>query len=463
MDTNLKSSTLLRQDNSDKHKSHNSLTLIPADKPERSTQQHQKSVSQIYSAQAWIYFQEQNWQRAIVACKNALESDSRNADAFKILGNIFKIQGKKAEALGVYAKALQINPDSAPIYANLGSFYAEQKDWEQALDYFQQAVILDPKFAGAYRSLAQVWEELGDNDRALECLCQAVNLEPEKLTAPEYFSFGQKLHQQGKIKEASIFYTQGIKLHPHAKSELAQLVKMLEQLGEWQQAVAYYHQLISLSSDRPESNLSSDKPIKNLLFRSRSKIKSPGNVPDRFQSDKVERSLKVISSSAINVPQLSPAEDRSQSARTERDSSVKQPSAASWNNLGSQYAQKQQWAKAVSCYQEAIQLEPNLGKIYRNLARVYDKIGQKTKANLCWYKSLTVEPATKPEAYFDLAKNLLEQSQVEQAIACLRRVVELKPDFKKAYLILGKLLETQGKSAAAQACYQKLKTEAKQK
>ena len=463
MDTNLKSSTLLRQDSKfNKHDSHDSLALIHTDKPERSTQQHQKSVSQIYSAQAWIYFQEQNWQKAIVACKNALESDSRNADAFKILGNIFKIQGKKAEALGVYAKALQINPESAPIYANLGSFYAEQKNWKQALNYFQQAVILDPKFAGAYRSLAQVWEQLGDSDRALECLCQAVNLEPEKLTASEYFSFGQKLYQQGKIKEASIFYTQGVKLHPQAKPELAQLVKMLEQLGEWQQAVAYYHKLISLSSDRPEPNQSFDKPIRNLLSRSQSKIKSANNIISQSQSEEVERSLKVIpSSTKVNIPQLSSAEDRVESARTEGNSSAKQPNAGSWNNLGSQYAQKQQWAKAISCYQEAIQLEPNGSKIYRNLARVYDKTGQKTKANLCWYKSLSVEPTTKPEAYFDLAKSLLEQSQVEQAIACLHRVVELKPDFKKAYLILGKLLETQGKSAAAQACYQKLKIEAK--
>ena len=456
MDTNLKSPTLLRQDSKfDKHDFHNSLTLISADMSDRSTQQHQKSISQIYSAQAWIYFQEQNWQRAIVACKNALESDSRNADAFKILGNIFKIQGKKAEALGVYAKALQLNPDSAPIYANLGSFYAEQKDWQQALNYFQQAVIFDPKFAGAYRSLAQVWEELGDNNRALECLCQAVNLEPEKLTATEYFSFGQKLYQQDKIKEASIFYTQGIKLDPHAKSELAQLVKMLEQLGEWQQAVAYYHQLISLPSDRLSSDLSPDKPIRNLLSRSQSKIK-PASKTQGSSGSKNSYSLKVIPpSTEVNLPQLSAAEDRSQ------PSPDKQPTAASWNNLGSQYAQKQQWAKAISCYQEAIQLEPNSGKIYRNLAKVYDKIEQKTKANLCWYKSLTAEPTTKPEAYFKLAKSLLEQRQVEQAIVCLRRVVELKPDFKKAYLILGKLLEAQGKIAASQACYQKLKMEAK--
>ena len=457
MDTNLNPSTLLVPDNkSDNRDSQNALALMQSSEmAEQSTQPHQQSVSHIYTAQATLYFQEQNWHRATIACKNALECDSQNAEAFKILGNIFKVQGRNAEALGIYAKALQINPDSAPIYANLGSFYAEQKNWQQALNYYQQAVILDPNLAGAYRSLAQVWEELGDNDRALECLCRAVDLEPEKLTAPEYFDFGKQLYQQGKLKEASIFYTQGVKLQPHAKSELGQLVKMLEELGEWQQAVAYYHQLISLSDNSSKQERVSNKPIRNLLSRSKSKTKPPRskNAPSLSPSnDNTERSLKVIPASSENpAPQLSPAKNLPQPG------SAKQPNAASWNNLGSQYAQKQQWAKAISCYQEAIQLEPKMGKIYRNLARIYSKTQQTTKANLCWYKALTLEPDTKPEAYFKLAKSLLEQRQVEQAIACLRRVIELKPDFDKAYLIMGKLLESQGKSAAAQACYEKIK------
>lgn len=460
MDTNSKSSTLLLQDSQPPttvRSSHNSLTLLESVDLERSNRQHQKSISRIYTAQAWIYFQKRNWHKAVLACKNALESDSKNVDAFKILGNIFKLQGKKAEALGIYAKALQINPDSAPIYANLGSFYAEQQDWQQALDYYQQAVILDPNLAGAYRSLAQVWEELGDRDRALECLCRAVNIEPEKLTSEQYFSFGKKLYHQGNIKEASIFYTHGVELAPHAESELAELVKMLEELEEWEQAVIYYHRLISLPDSSKKSDPSADKPIRNLLSGAKTKAKKSHL---SLNPHKTERSLKVVSApNKVQTPQLLPIENSEQATRSE-DAATKRPtSAASWNNLGSLYARKQQWAKAISCYQEALQLDPGAGKTHRNLARIYDKMGQNTKANLYWYEAYTLEPEkVKPEAYFDLAKGLLQQRQADKAIACLRRVVELKPDWLKAHLILGKLLENQGESAAARACYQKIKS-----
>ena len=481
---NLKSTTLLSQserkpitnstgycsqDNlkRDRNTSTQSLALISL--PDR----QQCSVARIYVEQAKLYFQEQNWQKAIVACKNALECDSKTVEAYKILGNILKLKGNKAEALGVYARALTIDPNCAAIYANLGSFYAEQQNWQQAVEYYQQAVILDPDLAGAYRSLAQVWEELGDSVRALECFCQAVNLEPEILSSREYFNFGRELYQQGRVKEASIFYTHGVKLDPQAKSELAQLVKMLEELQEWQQAVIYYHQLISLEKDENPSTTEDRKPIKNLLAHS--KLKSSRT---NAKHSTVKRSPKLdsdrplaISSSSNSVPKLLPTSSNPKLAIV-KDSSEKSPipstivpkiqgdrlpTATSWNNVGSLYAQRQQWLKAISCYQEAIELDPKLAKTYRNLARVYSKTGELRKAYLCCYKAYTLEPdKVKAAEYFSLAKNLLQQSEINKAIACLQRTVELQPDFKRAYLILGKLFEKAGKVEQAKSYYSKL-------
>ena len=496
MNTNLKSASLLqldRKSQSNFQNSAKSLALVQsAQELDRPTQQQQQAISSIYVEQAWIYFQEKNWQGAIAACKNALETDARNANAYKILGNVLKVKGRTAEALGVYAKALAINPNSAPIYANLGSFYAEQKNWQQALDYYQQAVILDPKLAGAYRSLAQIWEELGDTNQALECFCQAVNLEPERLTAQEYFNFGQGLYQQGKLKEASIFYINGVQLDPQAESELAKLVKMLEELEEWQQAVVYYHKLISLSDDSLVDQESSDnqKPIKKLLSRSKSKSRTENSNKNRSKNAialNQRTQLRIPAQSSATLPkktdnvaaQISDTSAQSlteagSSAKTEKSmllpeaktelsvnqqSEVKKPdSATSWNNLGSLYAQKQQWTRAISCYQEALELDSNLSQTYRNLAKVYGKIGKDLQAALCWYEAFNLEPQKeKPEAHFNLAKKLLQLRQVEQAIACLRHTVQLNPDFKQAYLILGKLFERQGKSEAAQACYEKIR------
>ncbi len=460
MNSNLKPSAFSPEQNSQTtlHHSRQSLALVKlTSKVDQPTRQQQQAIARIYVEQAWIYFQDKNWQNAVVACKNALESDCQNADAYRILGNILKLKGRKAEALGVYAKALEINPNSATIYANLGSFYAEQKKWQEALDYYQQAVILDPQFAGAYRNLAQVWEELGDTNQALECLCQAVNLEPEKLNAQEYFNFARELYEQGKLVEASVFYTRGVELNPRAESELTKLVQIFEELEEWQQAVVYYHKLISLSGANGEqgSSTMSDKPIRNLL--SHAKINKPKKamqrIPLGLHQEAIAKPSDSASSSSVKetlklVPTIT-EETINQSP------TAKQPdSAISWNNLGSLYAQKQQWNKAISCYQEAVELDPKLSKSYRNLARVYSKIGKKEQATLCWYEAFTLEPSlVQPEEYFSLAKNLLQQDQVDKAIVCLRRAIEQKADFSQADLLLSKLYEQQGKIVEAKACY----------
>ena len=433
MNTNLKSSTPIALDSTkaDYH-SHRSLTLVKsANKLDRPNPQQKKAIAQVYVEQAWLYFNERNWREAIAACKNALNLDSQNTDAYKILGNILKITGRKAEALGIYAKALEINPNSAAIYANLGSFHAEQKNWQQALDYYQQAVIIDPNLAGAYRNLARVWEELGNTEQALECLCQAVNLEPEKFSAEEYFGFGDRLYQQGKLKEASIFLIQGVEQQPQ-EDRLAQLVELLEDLEEWQQAVIFYHKLMSLSDGvLPDKNSTADKPISNLLTKSsKTKTKKP----------------KAIASTDSASPQLLP-----------EIADKKPDSATSWNNLGSSYARKKEWVKAVNCYQEAIALNPDSAKTHRNLARVYSKIGKKERAILCWYEASNLEPdLVKPEEHYRLAQELIEQDSIEQAIVCLRHAIEQEPNFDQAYLILSKLLKSQGKIEEAEVCFSKV-------
>ena len=108
---NLKSSTLHSQDSKSQPNcgaSSQSLALVSLpDRSNQPTRQQKKTIARIYVEQARLYFQEQNWQSAIVACKNALEIDSQIADAYKILANILKLKGKKAEALGVYARALE--------------------------------------------------------------------------------------------------------------------------------------------------------------------------------------------------------------------------------------------------------------------------------------------------------------------------------------------------------------------
>ena len=450
MNTDLNSSTfgssikqLSNSDNSD----FALASIEPIDRENLPSPEQRKSIARIYIEQAKVYHQQHNWHKAILACKNALETAPDTADAYKILGDILSQQGKQAEALGIYAKALTIDPNLAAVYANVGALYLGREDWQKALDYYQQAVILDPDLAEAYSSLAQIWEELADGEKALECLCRAIDLDPTILEADACFEFGQELYEQDKIKEASILFIHGVKSNPLAKAELSRLVQILEELEEWEQAVKYYHQLMSLSHNRQDGEINQSKgnalvqkPIRKLLSGSNLAIEAvaknqtntllPPNNPQKLLT-KIE----------------SPAEANARVVELSKTSTASMPSeqpdsALSWNNLGSVYAQKKQWAKAISCYQEALQLDSNFAKSYRNLARVYNNVGEELKAALYWYESFILEPnLVKAEEYLTLANKLIDYHQQDKAIACLHRAIELQPDLPIAHSALDKLLK----------------------
>jgi len=445
-----------------------SLSLVRTweqNKLDRPTFEQQKAIAQIYIEQALIYLNKSDWNKAIVACKNSLDIVSDNAAAYKILGDILYRQGREGDALGIYAKALALNPNHASIYANVGTIYADRAKWTEALDYYQQAVILDPNLAGTYRNLAQVWEELGDIDKALECLCRAIDLEPAILNAEEYFDFGQELYQQGKVKEATILFIHGVRLAPKAEAQLAQLVRMLEELEEWQQAVVYYHQLISLPDSNVDcsavANSSSNlarKPIRKLLSNSKSKLRCKSQLSSpKVAAKNAQTEITLLPQNVAHklLPQVTSTTDSSINKNSGTQNTNNNPNllgkdglivppksntATSWNNLGSLYAQQQEWQKAITCYQESLKLEPSFAKSYRNLAKVYSNLGEEFKAVLCWYEAFALDRnLVKPEEYFSLAKKLVKHQQIDKAIACLRRTIELKPDFQLAHFALDKL------------------------
>jgi predicted O-linked N-acetylglucosamine transferase (SPINDLY family) len=57
------------------------------------------------------------------------------------------------------------------------------------------------------------------------------------------------------------------------------------------------------------------------------------------------------------------------------------------------------------------------------------------------------------EAHNNLGNALKAQGQLDEAVACYRRALELKPDFAVAHNTLGVALQAQGKVAEAVACY----------
>lgn len=120
-------------------------------------------------------------------------------------------------------------------------------------------------------------------------------------------------------------------------------------------------------------------------------------------------------------------------------------SPEAYGNLGSLFAQQQQWEPAIEYYQKALAIDPNLAGVYRNLARVLSQTEQSATAANYWYQALSLEPSwASATEYISLGNTLWEQGKQPEALICYRRSVELEPNSLTGYQSLTTALIHQG-------------------
>ncbi len=426
--------------------------FVPAEKV---TPNLKREAAEIYLQQALAYGDEQKWQEVINACQHAVQIIPDLAEAYKLWGNALQRMGKTSEAMGFYAKALEIQPDLAEVYANLGSLYAQKKKWQKAGEYYQKAVIIKPNFPGVYRNLAKVWKELGEPEKAAECYQKSLSLEPKAVNATEYILAGDRLIGESKPEQAIEYYLQAIKLSPDSRISYKKAAETWEKLGKWQEAATYYRQMLKLkpdSSDRqpklPGENTVYALPSKQFPLAKLPVSRKPLQLSLAGQIDSSQHDVATQNNNdKINKLDIAIAKYE-QKAQEVTDSAPLQA------NLGSLYAQKQDWQKAAQFYQKAIELNPNMAGAYRNLAKVLEKLGKEVEAAKCWYQAFSIEPqSADAEQHYQLGDTLFKQNQLEKAITCYRRALELEPNSARAYFQIGEVLNKLGKWDEAVIAY----------
>ena len=72
----------------------------------------------------------------------------RQAAGFANLGWVYRSQGKPAESIEAYRKALEMDPKQAQAALGLGWAYSTQKTWDEALAAYELAIRSDPRSTG---------------------------------------------------------------------------------------------------------------------------------------------------------------------------------------------------------------------------------------------------------------------------------------------------------------------------
>lgn len=141
---------------------------------------------------------------AMAAYKQALSLNAKCDFAYHKIGIILIQQGQVGEAIAEYKKAITINKTNPVYHINLGNAYARQGKFEEAVKEYTEVLRIQPDNAGVHNNLAMVLERRGKIDEAVAHLKAAIRLQPEYADA--HFNLATILEKGGNTNEADYHY-----------------------------------------------------------------------------------------------------------------------------------------------------------------------------------------------------------------------------------------------------------------
>ncbi|NVN98837.1 MAG: tetratricopeptide repeat protein [Geobacteraceae bacterium] len=199
------------------------------------------------------------------------------AEGYNQQGNAFADQGRIADAIRCYEKALEINPAFAGAWNNLGIVMKDQRNFDRAIFCYQQALFFAPAFAGAHNNLGNVLKELGQYAEAIASYRQAQALVPDSVQINT--NLGNILSDLDRHYEAIPFFRRALAITPDSSS-LYKLAYSLRATGSNDEAISCCQKALAVTPDNAA-----------LLINMASACNSQGRVDEAI--DTCQRALTI--------------------------------------------------------------------------------------------------------------------------------------------------------------------------
>ena len=226
-----------------------------------------------------VALNDKRFKNAIHYLKRAV-SIQPSADLLSALGNAYNQSGAIEDAISVFSRVVQENPNNSDAKYNLGNALRSARQHTDALSYYEAAIAEDPCFADAYYNMGISLKALSRDEEAIRAYARCLELNPndaeamknlanilyikgdletahgflEKVLtlmpndADAHFNLANVTHAQGKMDTAFAAFESAIRINPAEKSYLPNFALLLKDLGEVDAAITQLQALHGTSA-----------------------------------------------------------------------------------------------------------------------------------------------------------------------------------------------------------------------
>jgi tetratricopeptide (TPR) repeat protein len=133
------------------------------------------------------------------------------------------------EAISVYQRVLEMDPQHAAAHINLGTLYYNRQDFRSAEKHYRCAIDIDPRYALAYFDLGNVLDETGRVAEAIQAYKTALQLAPTYADA--HYNLALAYEKTKEPRKALTHWRSYVKLDTtgpwaiHAKNQIQRILQ----------------------------------------------------------------------------------------------------------------------------------------------------------------------------------------------------------------------------------------------
>jgi Flp pilus assembly protein TadD len=191
-------------------------------------------------------------EQAMAAYREAIRLQPDHADTHYGLGVVAERQGHDAEAIAAYRAVIRLRPDDAMAYYGLGVVSGRQGQDESAVSAYREAIRLNPSLAGAYYNLGMLYARMGQDDQAIAAYREAIRLQPTDALA--HYGLGVAYSRTGADEQAVAAYREVIRLQPRYADAYHSLGVIFAKHRQHEQAIDAYREAIQSNPHHAEAH-----------------------------------------------------------------------------------------------------------------------------------------------------------------------------------------------------------------
>lgn len=175
------------------------------------------------------------------------EVDPQDAESWFMMGTLYGRLGRIADAEAALRKVVDLQPNFALGHLNLGQALELLGKFAEAEECYRRSVALKADLADGHDALGRLSQLRGDLHAAVAHHQRAIQLNP--LRAGAYLSLGRALHQLGNLDEAAAGIEQALKLDPEQAESYYDLAGVRIGQGRYHEALRNIRQALQRRPD----------------------------------------------------------------------------------------------------------------------------------------------------------------------------------------------------------------------